>query len=143
MSKAVDPREVWALLCELVLDNVRRREAAEALGMSFGRIRAIRRVARRPMSMGELAAALGVDPPNATALVNDLEGLGLVTRSPHPTDGRTKVVSATRKGMTIARRADEILSTPPAAVTGLGAADLDRLADILRRIATNADNTTS
>src|SRR5215216_6141332 len=104
-------REVWLLMSDLVLDNTRRREVTEALGMSFGRARAIRRLARRPMSMGELAAALGIDPPNATVLVDDMESLGLVRRRPHPTDRRAKVVEVTRKGGQMARRADTILAT--------------------------------
>src|SRR3954471_23176959 len=102
-------REVWLLMSDLVLDNERRRDVSEALGMSFGRARTIRRLARRPMSMGELAAALGIDPPNATVLVDDLEALGFVRRRPHPTDRRAKLVEATRKGKALARRADDIL----------------------------------
>jgi DNA-binding MarR family transcriptional regulator len=133
-----DPREVWALLCELVLDNVRRREVSEELGMSFGRIRAIRRVARQPMAMGELAASLGIDPPNATTLVDELEVLGLAKRRPHPTDRRAKLVEATRKGKDMARQADEILSTPPATVSDLDPSDIDTLRRILRTIATAA-----
>jgi DNA-binding MarR family transcriptional regulator len=75
-------REVWLLMSDLVLDNERRREVSETLGISFGRARAVRRLARQPMSMGELAAALGIDPPNATVVVDDLESLGLARRRP-------------------------------------------------------------
>ena len=77
-------------MSDLVLDNQRRREVSEALGMSFGRARAIRRLARGPMSMGELAAALDIDPPNATVLVDDLEAQGLVRRraAPHRPAGQ-------------------------------------------------------
>jgi DNA-binding MarR family transcriptional regulator len=124
-------RDAWLLMSDLVLDNQRRREVAEAVGMSFGRARALRRVARRPMSMGELAAALEIDPPNASALVADLEALGLVRRRPHPTDGRAKLVEATRKGKQLARRADEILATPPPALSALGDDDLETLRRIL------------
>jgi DNA-binding MarR family transcriptional regulator len=126
-------REVWLLMTDVVLDNTRRREVSDALGMSFGRTRAIRRLARRPMSMRELADAMGIDPPNATVLVTDLEAQGLVRRRPHPTDGRAKVVEATRKGKALARRADEILATPPAALSELPAEDLETLRRILRR----------
>ena len=66
---------------DLVLDHERRREVSEALGLSFSRARAVRRVARGPMSMSELAAALGIDPPNATVLVDELEAQGLVRRT--------------------------------------------------------------
>jgi DNA-binding MarR family transcriptional regulator len=128
------PREVWLLMSDLVLDNQRRREVADALGISFGRTRAIRRLARRPMSMGEFAAALGIDPPNATVVVADLESLGLVRRTPHPTDGRAKVVDVTRKGKEMARRADEILATPPPALSALSTEDLEALRRILERV---------
>ncbi len=128
-------REVWLLMSDLVLDHQRRREVSEALGISFGRARAVRRLARRPMSMRELAAALGIDPPNATVVVDDLEALGLVRRRPHPTDRRAKVVEATRKGKQMARRADEILATPPAALSALGPDDLEALRRILASVA--------
>ncbi len=124
--------EVWLLMSDLVLDTGRRREVSETLGISFGRARALRRLARRPMSMGELAAALGIDPPNATVVVDDLESLKLARRRPHPTDRRAKVVEATRKGKDMARRADAILGTPPPALSALSADDLETLRRILR-----------
>jgi DNA-binding MarR family transcriptional regulator len=126
--------EVWLLMADLVLDNERRREVSDALGISFGRARTVRRLARRPMSMGELAAALGIDPPNATVVVDDLESLGLVRRRPHPTDRRAKLVEATRKGKDMARRADTILATPPPALSALNADDLETLRRILQSI---------
>jgi DNA-binding MarR family transcriptional regulator len=126
-------REVWLLMTDVVLDHTRRREVSEATGMSFGRARAIRRLARRPMSMRELAEAMDIDPPNATVLVSDLEAQGLVRRRPHPTDGRAKVVEATRKGKALARRADAILATPPAGLSALAAGDLETLRRILEQ----------
>jgi DNA-binding MarR family transcriptional regulator len=134
-ARAGTAREVWTLMSDLVLDNQRRRQVSEALGMSFGRARALRRVARRPMSMGELAAALEIDPPNATGLVDELESLGLARRRPHPTDRRTKLVEATRKGKELARRADTILGTPPPALSALTADDLEALRRILESVA--------
>jgi DNA-binding MarR family transcriptional regulator len=126
-------RAAWLRMSDLVLDNERRREVADALGISFGRARTVRRLARRPMSMGELATALGIDPPNATTVVDDLEAMGLVRRRPHPTDGRAKLVEATRKGKALARRADAILATPPAGLSALGDEDLATLRRILER----------
>ena len=129
-----DARDVWLLMSDLVLDNTRRREVSDALDMSFGRARAIRRLARRPMSMREFADAMDIDPPNATVLVADLEAQGLARRTPHPTDGRAKVVEATRKGKALARRADTILATPPPALGALGADDLEALRRILATV---------
>jgi DNA-binding MarR family transcriptional regulator len=132
---ADDPaRDVWLLISDLVLDNQRRREVAEAVGISFGKARALRRLARRPMSMGELAAALEIDPANATAVVDDLESLGLARRRPHPTDRRAKLVEPTRKGNELARRANAILATPPAALSELSADDLEALRRILESV---------
>jgi DNA-binding MarR family transcriptional regulator len=131
-----DPsREVWLLMSDLVLDNTRRRKVSETLGMSFGRIRALRRLARRPMSMREFASALDIDPPNATVVVDDLEASGLVRRRPHPTDQRAKLVEATRKGKAMGRKADAILSTPPPGLSALGADDLEALRRILEAVA--------
>jgi DNA-binding MarR family transcriptional regulator len=48
-----------------------------------------------PMSPGELAAHERVQPPSMTRVVVALEGMGLVTRSPHPTDGRQVVIELT------------------------------------------------
>jgi len=119
-------------MCDLVLDNQRRREVSDALGLTFGRIKALRRVAWSPRTMGELAAALGIDAPYATLLVDELERQGLVERRPHPTDRRVKVVAATPSGAAAARRAEEIMSRPPAALAELPVADLETLARILR-----------
>jgi DNA-binding MarR family transcriptional regulator len=128
-------RAVWLLMSDLVLDNERRREVSKALGVSFGRARTVRRLARRPLSMRELADALGIDPPNATTVVDDLEEMGLVKRRPHPTDRRAKLVEATRKGKDLARRADAILATPPPALSDIPRGDLEELRRLLEAIA--------
>jgi DNA-binding MarR family transcriptional regulator len=127
-------RDVWLLMSDLVLDNERRRAVSDALGISFGRARTVRRLARRPMSMRELADALGIDPPNATVVVDDLEALGLVRRRPHPTDRRAKLVEATRKGKAMARRAEAILATPPQSLSALSREDLATLRRILEGV---------
>jgi DNA-binding MarR family transcriptional regulator len=129
------PGEVWTLMCDVVFANVRRREVSEALGLSWGRVRAIRRLARAPMSMSELAASLTIDPPNATVVVDELESLGLARRRPHPTDRRAKVVEATRKGKQVAAQADHILSLPPPELDRLKPAELRTLRRILASVA--------
>jgi DNA-binding MarR family transcriptional regulator len=91
------------------------------------------------MSMRELADELGIDPPNATVVVDDLESLGLARRRSHPTDRRAKVVEATRKGKEIARKADAILSTPPPTLRALGADDLAQLGRILAQLDSSAE----
>ena len=126
--------EAWSMMLDLVLAHERRRRVTEELGMSFGLVRAIRRLARQPMSMGELAEALGIERPNATVLVDDLESRGLARRRPHPSDRRARIVEATAKGTRKGRRAEAILATPPPALSALDPEDLETL----RRILTEA-----
>jgi DNA-binding MarR family transcriptional regulator len=127
--------QAWGLLGDLVLNNERKRAVSEALGMSFGRIRALRRIAARPMPMGELAGVLGIDAPNLTIVVDDLQSQGLVERQPHPTDRRAKLVVATRRGKEAAKRANVILDRPPAELAQLDEADLSALVRILQQVA--------
>ena len=56
-----------------------------------------------PMSPGELAAHERVQPPSMTRVVVALEGMGLVTRTPHPTDGRQVVIGLDRRRRGAAR----------------------------------------
>jgi DNA-binding MarR family transcriptional regulator len=127
-------RVAWAVMCDLVLDNRRRQHVSEAVDLPFGRLRALRRVAPAPMTMGELAAAIGVDAPNCTPVVDDLEARGLVERRPHPTDRRSKLVAATPEGVRVAARADRIMQQPPAVLDALSPAELDLLAGILAKV---------
>lgn len=121
-------------MADLVLDNERRRDVSERVGLSFGKIKALRRIADRPMPMRELAALLGVDPPNLTPVVDDLERSGLVERQAHPTDRRVKLVVATPEGAALAHQADEILARPPVALSDLPADELESLVRILGRV---------
>jgi DNA-binding MarR family transcriptional regulator len=54
-----------------------------------------------PMSPGELAAHERVQPPSMTRVVVALEGMGLVSRTPHPTDGRQVVLALTDAAETL------------------------------------------
>jgi DNA-binding MarR family transcriptional regulator len=121
-------------MSDLVLNQLRRRAVSDATGVSFGKTRALRRLARRPMSMGELAAALDIEKPNATTVVAELEAAGLVQRRPHPTDRRAKLAEVIARGRQLARRAEKILATPPSGLTALSTEQLTTLARILERI---------
>ena len=122
------------MMSDLVLDSHRRRVVSDQLGMSYGKIRALRRIADRPMSMRELAAQLGVDPPNLTTLVDDLERTGLVERQPHATDRRVKLVVATSDGTALARQAEDILDRPPEGLLDLPTDELATLGRILAQV---------
>ena len=122
----------WQGMRALVLDRYdRRKKVCDALGMSFIRAKALRRIVDGPMTMRELAAALGTDPPYTTVVVDDLERRGLVTRTVRAGDRRSKIVSVTPDGAAQAQLAERILNDPPRPVRELPAADLEALGRIL------------
>ena len=134
-AEAMSPAdEAWDIMRELVLDNERRREVSDALGMSFARAKALRRIYKEPSTMGKLATTLGIDPPYMTIVVDDLEQQGLVERKPHPTDRRAKLVETTPLGKAAARKAREIMNRPPAELAALPEAELEGLLRGLRAI---------
>jgi DNA-binding MarR family transcriptional regulator len=121
----------WRAMGDLVFDHDRKGHVSERLGMSFGRIRALRRLAEQEMSGRELAAALGADPPWVTLMVDDLEERGLVERTPHPTDRRRKLLVVTPEGRAVAEEAERILLEPPQALRDLPAQDAEALDRIM------------
>lgn len=57
-----------------------------------------------PLAQHAIADALDVSPRNITALVDALESAGYVTRVPHPTDRRARLVGLTATGEEVMAR---------------------------------------
>ncbi|MEU8117156.1 MarR family transcriptional regulator [Spirillospora sp. NPDC049024] len=114
----------------------RRREATEALGMSFFRVKALRYIAAAtaPLTLRGLAELLLTDRPYVTLVVDDLVGRGLVERTENPADRRSKLVTATAAGRAAAAEAERILDTPPPSLYDLPAEDLEVLDRIAARL---------
>ena len=93
-----------------------------------------------PMSPGELAGHERVQPPSMTRVVVALEGMGLVTRTPHPTDGRQVVIGLTRS-------AEDLLAAEARAREAWLAGHLQQLSpeerDVLREAAVIMDKLAS
>lgn len=117
-------RRAWRAMSELALDRERKIAAADALGLSWTRVLALRRLAVKPHTQRGLAQSLTADPPYVTLMVDDMEQRGLVRRTPHPSDRRAKLVELTASGRAAAARADAILDEPPAALHDVSDADL-------------------
>lgn len=138
MPRTAEPtaaEQVWRTMSELVRSQDRKDEACAAVGLSFFRLKALRRLARQPMTLRELAGVSGVDAPYATVMVDDLEAKGFVTREPHPTDRRARVVTISPSGRKAARTAEAILLTPPPGLAALPIGDLRTLQRILALVA--------
>jgi DNA-binding MarR family transcriptional regulator len=92
-----------------------------------------------PMSPGELAAQERVQPPSMTRVVVALEGMGLVTRTPHPTDGRQVIIRLTAAAEELldaeARAREAWLSGRLQELTAEERAVLREAADIMEKLA--------
>jgi DNA-binding MarR family transcriptional regulator len=128
---------VWRAIASLVIDNrdAWKRAVIEETGLPFSRIRILRRLARRPMTVKQVAEAATIDAPAATVAVNDLEDRGLVVRETDPTNRRSKVVSLTDAGREMVLVIDGIDDPAPDALTSLDDADLKALHAIIYKIA--------
>jgi DNA-binding MarR family transcriptional regulator len=115
--------EVWRAMAAAVIDN---RDS---------RIRILRRLARRPMTVKEVAEAATIDAPAATVAVNDLEDRGLVVRETHPTNRRCKVVSLTKAGREMVLTIDDIDDPAPDVLASLDDAQLKALKAIVDNLA--------
>lgn len=55
----------------------------------------------------QLCSSLGILPPNLVVLINSLEKRGLISRLPHPTDGRAMGLHPTEAGIQLMREAEK------------------------------------
>jgi DNA-binding MarR family transcriptional regulator len=107
---------------------------ALGLGRGTGRVKALMSLAGGPLSLAELAQAIGADPPYTTIIVNELQALGLLSRTPDAHDRRRKTVELTASGRAAVRNAQDIITRPPPPLRDLPPADLARLREILERL---------
>ncbi|HSK25694.1 MAG TPA: MarR family transcriptional regulator [Jiangellales bacterium] len=117
-----------------------RAERADDDALTLTQLAALATLDRHgPLTLTALAAHEHVRPPSMTRVCTALEGLGLVQRSPHPSDGRQVVVQVTGAGADLLardrQRRDAWLSRQ---LQDLDAGDLDalrRAVPVLERLA--------
>jgi DNA-binding MarR family transcriptional regulator len=129
---------VWALLqafmdAHSTKEKLRER-VGQVVGTGRGKVRVLMQLENDSLSLADIAAALQVDRPYATVLVNQLEEIGLVERTPNPADRRQKVVTLTAAGRHAMREASDVLTTPPPELAALDRADLRRLGAVLAKL---------
>jgi DNA-binding MarR family transcriptional regulator len=116
-----------------------RAERAET-GLTLTQLSTLAALERHgPSTPGVLAEIEKVQPPSMTRIVSSLERRGLVLRTPHPTDGRQVVVSATDAARDLLRadrrRREEWLSRQLADMTSDERDALREVAPLLERLA--------
>jgi len=128
--------QVWRVMSAVVLDNKDgwRRAVVERTGLPFSRIRILKRLARQPMTVKQVAEAATIDAPAATVAINDLEARGLVIRETDPQNRRRKLVSLTDAGRAVITVLDATEDPAPGPLAALDAKDLQTLKSILARI---------
>jgi DNA-binding MarR family transcriptional regulator len=115
------------------LDTWRRAVVTET-GLPFSRVRILMRLANRPLTVKEVAAAAIIDAPAATVAVNDLENRGLVIREIDPANRRSKLVTLTPTGRKLVAAARAIGDPAPPALAALSDEDLAALREIITKI---------
>nr|WP_090274482.1 MarR family transcriptional regulator [Mycolicibacterium komanii]CRL67399.1 transcriptional regulator [Mycolicibacterium komanii] len=128
--------EAWRAMAAFVIENHDswKRAVVEQSGLPFSRVRILRRLSRRPMTVKELAHAATIDAPAATVAVNDLEARGLVVRKVDPENRRCKRVSLTDAGRAMVSKIDAIDDPAPEVMTALDEHDLEALRRILAKL---------
>lgn len=136
MSQSQLADDVWRDMSRFVLDNKDRwrKAVVERTGLPFSRIRILRRLAQRPLTVKEVASAATVDAPAATVAINDLEDRGLVVREIDPANRRCKLVSLTEAGRQMVARIDATDDPAPDSLHSLDGADLEALAVLVGRL---------
>jgi DNA-binding MarR family transcriptional regulator len=93
------------------------------------------RLAPSGATVGEIAEHLGVSKQAASQLVEELVGKGYVSRTPHPSDARARLIVLTGLGWACTRAADEAAAEAIAEWASiLGPERVDALLDDLRRV---------
>lgn len=128
--------EVWNALTALVFDNRDswRRAVVEQTGLPLSRVRVLRRLSRRQMTVKEVAQAATIDAPAATVAVNDLEERGLVVREVNPANRRCKTVSLTEAGRAVLAAIEAIDDPAPDVLAALDDDDLRALRTTLAKL---------
>ena len=129
---------VWELMSGFVRSHDPSDELRHTLGLGrgTGRVKALISLAGGPLSLAQVAQAIGADASYTTIIVNELQALGLLSRTPDAHDRRKKTVKLTADGREASRKAQAIIVRPPSPLRDLPPADLLRLQEILGQLST-------
>ena len=115
--------------------HTRIAERLESIGLtpaSFGVLNVLAK--RDASSQQEIGKAMGIDPSTMVALLDGLEGAGLVTRRPHPDDRRAREVAITPKGRKTLERGRKLNDeVEDEVLRGLDKTERHQLLDLLRQ----------
>ncbi|MFB9694071.1 MarR family winged helix-turn-helix transcriptional regulator [Amorphoplanes digitatis] len=143
VAERVTAEQLAISLRESITRLNRRLRQARAVGdLTFSQLSALTSLQLAgAMTPRELADVERVQPPTMTKIVGKLEDLGLVARTPHPTDRRQVILAATEQGRVVyaqfEKARNEWLALQLAELTPDERDTLERAAQILRQVARN------
>ncbi len=139
---AVEPAvELSHVLRDAILRFNRRLRQARPIGdLTFSQLSALTSLMLAgALTPRELADIERVQPPTMTKIVGKLEDLGLVARTPHPTDRRQVILAATEQGRVVytqfERARNEWLARQLALLSPSERDTLAHAAEILQQVA--------
>jgi DNA-binding MarR family transcriptional regulator len=126
----------------LAIARTARRLRQNAMGLTPTGMAALATIERcGPMTPSELADVERVKRPTATRILARFEGLGLIERTPDPSDGRSSLVALTKLGQETLDQArsrkDAILAEKMADLPAEDIKTLERAAQILDEMLNN------
>jgi DNA-binding MarR family transcriptional regulator len=111
--------------------------ALRPLGLTFARYEALVLLSfsrRGSLPMRVMGERLQLHPTSVTNIVDRLEADGLVRRIPHPTDGRTTLVSLTDSGRAKLELATKAVTDVDFGLVGLSTSELGELTGLLTKV---------
>jgi DNA-binding MarR family transcriptional regulator len=117
---------------QLVLTELDER--LRPLGLTFARYEVLVLLSfsrRGALPLGKIGKRLQVHATSVTPLVKRLEAAELITRTPHPEDGRAVLAAITPKGRLVLERATEVILEAEFALGSMTEDDCDRLSELL------------
>jgi DNA-binding MarR family transcriptional regulator len=135
--------EAWGAMRALMISGEgfdQLNQACDALGISVSVAKSLFHIIPdEPEPMRVLAERWRCDASYITAIVDDLEELGLAQRQAHPRDRRIKTVALTAKGVELRASLMVFLSVAPPAFGALTAAEQRQLRDLLAKVTAAAE----
>lgn len=125
----------------IVTDTIFRNQVGEPLELRPVEYTVLTLIAENPGgSSARLARALAVTPPHITAIVDRLVQRGFVQRKASAEDRRAQVLTATRSGGELVRKATERIVAAERSALALTAGEQAILAELLHKVACAREN---
>lgn len=123
-----------AYLDAVTLSEALQTRLWQASQLTLAQVRALRRLADEPKSLGQLGMELALAPPSVTRLVDRLEERGLIKRSRNDEDRRKVLATLTAEGRRLVSAVPPLLqgSAIRAAIDRMSFTDRRRIAVAMR-----------